>query len=165
MLKILENQTKRLAIILAVAGGAAVVLMLVQINLDVILSNTINKPIQGNLEVVSVYYMVMVVFLPAAFVELKDESIVVDLLFFLLPDKLQAALLVLGDLLTTTFFALLSYRSFLDFMHSFATSEVHMGSHFIMVWPAKGLLPLGFAAAGVFVLVRAANRLHQKKSK
>ncbi|NVK60933.1 MAG: TRAP transporter small permease, partial [Rhodobacteraceae bacterium] len=60
-------------LILIAAAGLA--LMMIQTVADVVADNFWNHPIPGNLEVISVYHMVLVVFLPLAFVEWQHENI------------------------------------------------------------------------------------------
>ena len=64
----------------AVLPGIALLLMMAQTVIDILMKNLMGAPIEGNLEIMSVYHMVAIVFLPLAIVELKHEHINVDLL-------------------------------------------------------------------------------------
>lgn len=146
---------------LAFAAGIFLVLMLLQIVLDVALKYVWNAPIQGNLEVVSFYYMVGVVFLPLALVELRHQHIHVDLFVRWLSPRWQKRIYAVGCLLTIVVFAILAYRTFLDALHALEIRTILMGSINVTIWPSRFLLPIGFlmalAAVGVHALRAARN--------
>ena len=68
------------------------VLMALHVSLDVGLRYLFGKSFTGTLEFVSFYYMVAVVFLPLAYVELQREHISVDVLVGRLPSIAQLTL-------------------------------------------------------------------------
>ncbi|MFN3208575.1 MAG: TRAP transporter small permease subunit [Roseovarius sp.] len=146
--------TRRLGIFLAVLATVSLFLMMLQTVIDVLASNLAGRPIPGNLEIISVYHMVLVVFLPLAFVELKHEPISVDLVYQMLPVRLQRWVLVAGYLVTATFFGFLLWQTGADALRSLEMNEMMMGAVFLTIWPAKLALPTGFASA---LLVVAAN--------
>lgn len=140
---------------LMLVGGAAVLLMMLNITLDVLLKNLLNTPIQGTIEVSSYYYMVAVVMLPMALVEYENEQICVDLLYSRLPSALQRGCLVLTFLATAVILSAMTWRTGLDAVRAFRVGEVVMGSREIIVWPARCLLPVGFGLTAVAALLRA----------
>lgn len=142
----IERWLHRLANALAFVAGIALVLMMVQTFVDVLSSNFLGRPITGNLEIVSVYHMVLVVFLPLAFVELKHENISVDLVMQLMPKVVVRISLVFGYLVCAGFFAILCYQTWHDALEALRSNEIMMGSIYITVWPAKFVLPIGFFA-------------------
>ncbi len=80
----------------AVCSGVAalsLLLMMMQTVVDIVLRSAFNRPIEGNLEVVSLYHMVAVVFLPLALVELKHEHISVDMFLAVLPQRISQLVL------------------------------------------------------------------------
>ena len=77
-------------------GGVGIFLMMANVTLDVFLKFVWNLPIQGTVEISSYYYMVSIVMLPMALVELDDEHVSVDLLFPHYPIWLQQTCLVLA---------------------------------------------------------------------
>ncbi|WP_328598907.1 TRAP transporter small permease subunit [Pseudooceanicola pacificus] len=147
--------TRRLAILLAVLASVSLFLMMLQTVIDVLASNLAGRPIPGNLEVISVYHMVLVVFLPLAFVEMKKEPIAVDLVYRMLPDIVKRWVLLCGYLVTATFFGFLAWKTGGDALRSFAMNEMMMGAVFLTIWPAKLALPVGFGAALLMVLANA----------
>lgn len=151
----IERSVRAVATALALVAGAAVVLMLLQTVADVALSNLAGRPIPGNLEIISLYHMVALVFLPLAFVEMRHEHIVVDLVVRLLPRAAQRVILVTSYSVSAAFFAVLSYQTLLDALASWQLGEITLGAIYITVWPAKFALPAGFLAILMMVLLHA----------
>jgi len=152
---IIDRALKWLAGILAAMGGVALMLMMIQTVADVVADQFFSRPIPGNLEVISVHHMVLVVFLPLAFVERRHEHIQVDLVYQLMPRAVQRIILVLGYLLSAGFFAILTWRTWGDALRSLAKNEMMMGNVYVIIWPAKFVLPIGFGAIGLMVLLHA----------
>lgn len=138
---------------LMVLGVIALMLMMIQTVADVVARNVFRKPIEGSLEIVSVYHMVAVVFLPLALVERRHEHITVDLLVQSLPHALRRVVTVFAYLVCAVFFAVLSYQTMIDALEAYRIGEILMSSIYITVWPAKFLLPVGFAAMFMQVLL------------
>ena len=151
----IDGAIKWLSYVLAAVGGVALVLMMVQTVADVVADQFFSRPIPGNLEVISVYHMVLVVFLPLAFIERRHEHIQVDLVYQLMPRALQRITLVLGYLLSAGFFGILTWRTWGDAMKALAKNEMLMGNVYVIIWPAKFVLPIGFGAIGLVVLLHA----------
>lgn len=136
----------RMSRVLMFIAGIGLLLMMVQTVADVIADNFFGKPIPGNLEVISVYHMVLVVFLPIAMVEWKHENIQVDLFYLMMPPWAQRISLVLGYLVCAIFFAILTRQTWIDAMISLRKNELMMAAVYLVIWPAKFILPIGFAA-------------------
>lgn len=151
----IERAVRGLAIGLAAFGGIAVLLMLLQTVADVAMSNFAGQPIPGNLEIISLYHMVVLVFLPLAFVEMRHEHISVDLVVRLLPRAAQRVILVGSYLVCAGFFGILFYQTLLDALASWRLGEITMGAIYVTIWPAKFALPAGFAAILLMVLLHA----------
>lgn len=151
----IERAIRGLAILLAALGGGTVLLMLLQTVADVAMANLAGQPIPGNLEIISLYHMVALVFLPLAFVEMRHEHISVDLVVRLLPRAAQRAILVGSYLVSAAFFAVLFYQTLLDALASWRLGEITMGAIYVTIWPAKFALPIGFFAILLMVLLHA----------
>ncbi len=155
MVKAIETGIRWLALVLAWVAGAALILMMVQTLVDIAMKNFAGAPIEGNLEIMSVYHMVAIVFLPLAIVELKHEHITVDLLVQLFSPGVRRVTNTLGYLVSTVFFGLLTYQTGLDALKAFRIDEILMTSILITIWPAKFSLPIGFAAVTLASLLHA----------
>jgi TRAP-type C4-dicarboxylate transport system permease small subunit len=150
-----ERAVRAVALALAFVAGAALLLMMLQTVVDVTMNNLFGGPIEGNLEIMSVYHMVALVFLPLAIVELKHEHITVDLLVRLFPKGLRRATDTIGYLVAAVFFGMLAWQTAIDAHESWAMGEILMTSILITIWPAKFSLPVGFAAVMLASLLHA----------
>ncbi len=138
---------------LAILGGVCVLLMMTQIVLDVALSYLFNIPIPGNLQIVSAYYMVGVVFLPLALVELRREHIAADFFVQMLPKRMQSYIYAGGCLVSAAFFGILAYQTLLDAIGATRSGEMMMGNIYVTIWPARWALPVGFFVILLAVLI------------
>jgi len=161
-MRTIERTIKGLVYFLTFLAAVSLLLMMIQTTTDVLLNNFINKPIEGNLEVISVYHMVIIVFLPLAFVELRHEHINSDLLVRVFSKKWQRISYVLGCLITMVFLGIMFWRSWVDALQSFEISEVIMGSIYVPVWPARFALPAGFLAFALAVFLNMLHALTKK---
>ena len=152
-----EKTVRGLAQVLAGLSCLTLLLMMLQTTVDVTSNNLLGRPIEGNAEIIAAYYMVMIVFLPLAFVELRHEHISADLLVRTFPPRARRLVYLLGGALSLAFFGVLTWQTAIDAWRSLQISEVMMGSIFIPVWPAKFALPLGFAAIFLAVIVNMAK--------
>ncbi len=155
----MEKALRRICHFLMLLGGAGVVLMMLNVTLDVVLKAVWNSPIQGTIELSSYYYMVAIVMLPMALVELDDEHVVVDLLFNHFPDWLQRIVLVIVCAATVAILAVMTWRTGQDAIRAWRVGEVVMGSREVIVWPSRIMLPIGFGlstvAAGLRMVMAA----------
>ena len=141
--------------ILLVLGTLTILFMAAHIITDVVGRLSVSRPFYGTTEIVSYYYMVAVVCLPLAYIELRDEHITVDVFYLLAPLWLKRAIFVFACLVTAGFFALFAYQSWLDSLRAMATRDVVMGHAFIEIWPSRFFMPLGFGLLVVAALLRA----------
>lgn len=155
MIRAVERALRFLATAFAFVAGVALLLMMVQTVVDVTMKNVFGAPIEGNLEIVSVYHMVALVFLPLAIVELKHEHIVVDLLVRLFPSGLRRTTDTIGYLVSAMFFGILAWQTGVDAIEAYQMGEILMTSILVTIWPAKFSLPLGFAAVMLACLLHA----------
>jgi TRAP-type C4-dicarboxylate transport system permease small subunit len=151
----LDRVTNVLARLLMGVAVVALFLMMVQVVVDVVMRNFFSRPIEGSLEIVSVYHMVAVVFLPLALVERRHEHITVDLLVDRLPAFARRIITVIGYIVCAVFFGLLTYQTSKNALDAYEIGEILMSSIYITVWPAKFLLPIGFFVMLLQVLLHA----------
>ena len=158
-MSIFRRAVESSARVLAFAAAICLFLMMAQIVTDVFLKFVFASPIEGNLEIVSFYYMVGVVFLPLAMVELRHEHISVDLFVLHLPQAVKTALFIATSLITAGFFAILTYQTFLDAVNATLVGEVMMGTDFVPIWPSRWALPAGFLCICLANLLHACRAL------
>lgn len=155
MLKFFIKTAWVIANTLGLIAGAAIFLMMIQTVADVAMKNFFGAPIEGNLEIVSVYHMVAIVFLPLALVELKHEHISVDLVVRVLPPWMRRVTDTFAYLVCTMFFTMLAWQTWVDAIKSYEIGEILMTSILITIWPAKFSLPIGFSAVALATLLHA----------
>lgn len=154
-MRLFETVVSRIALALMFVSGLSLLLMLGQTVTDVVMNNLFGAPIEGNLEIISGYHMVLVVFLPLAYVELKHEHISADLFFRLMPGGMQRVVYVFGAVVSMLFFGVLALQTFQDAVNAWRINEVIMGSIYVAIWPAKFALPVGFSAIVLVLLLNA----------
>lgn len=147
--------------ILLVFATIAILMMALHIVADVVGRLTAARPIYGTTEIVSFYYMVAVVCLPLAYIELRDEHITVDVFYLHMPLWLKRTVFVFACLVTAGFFALFAYQSWHDSLRAMATRDMVMGHAMIEIWPSRFFMPIGFALLVVAALLRAVKALVQ----
>tara|TARA_R100000935_G_scaffold58208_3_gene94402 strand:- start:517 stop:1017 length:501 start_codon:yes stop_codon:yes gene_type:complete len=128
------------------------VLMMAHITTDVAIRFFFDGRLIGTLEIVSYYYMVIIVFLSLGFVELRSEHIRVDLFASMMPHGVQLALYVFACGLGLIFFGMLGWQSAHDAISATGRAEEAMSNVTFYIWPARWALPIGFAATWLAIL-------------
>ncbi|WP_226627037.1 TRAP transporter small permease subunit [Alloyangia pacifica] len=131
---------------------AFMLLMMAHITTDVALRYFFDGRLIGTLEIVSYYYMVVIVFLSLGYVELRGEHIRVDLFAKMMPQGVQLALYLLACVLGLVFFGLLFWQSAQDALSATTRAEEAMSNFTFYIWPARWALPVGFAGIWLAVL-------------
>ncbi|MGD9806170.1 MAG: TRAP transporter small permease [Hyphomicrobiaceae bacterium] len=134
----------------AFVAGGALVLMMLHINLDVALRYLFSAPLANTIEIVSTYYIVAIVFLPLAMVELLNAHIVVEILSQHLPKRAAEILISIVGLASAVYFTAFTLRSWEDAVQKYSVGEMALGNSQITVWPTRFYLPIG---CGLLVLV------------
>ncbi len=138
-----------------IVGATAVALMMLHITVDVISKHVFNTPMPGTITVVSNYYMILVAFLPLAFTERRNGHIAVEVLVENFPDKAQRGLNVFAMILGAIIFGALAYRGWFEAerARNFGTFMIEQDTK-LYTWPARYLLPIGFALMTVTLTVK-----------
>ena len=160
-----RNPLERLSEILLSVTTIPVLAMMVHVTLDVALKYLINTPIQGTLEITAYYYMVSIVVLPMAFVELTRQSIAVDLFYQMMPQGMQVVVTAFVLLLSAIGYGGLAYIAWPDALESLAKKEIVMGTVNIYIWPPRFLLPGALALAALVCLYHLFRLLTDEKAR
>lgn len=160
----LDAAVRWLNIASAAIAGIVMVVMMVHITLDVGVRALFNGRIVGTLEVVSFYYMVALVFLALGFVERRNENIRVDLFVQLMPPRAQFVLYLFACILGLVFFGMLFWQSLNDAIGATRRGEDAMANFKFYIWPARWLLPLGFAGVFLAILVNMLTALAGRRA-
>lgn len=151
---LIDRLLKGFASALAVAAGAAMVLMMAHIVADVAMKYLLNDPIDGTTEVVAAYYMAATVFLPLAYVAVSGEHLDVTLFTQRLSGIPLKILTVLGLLATALYLGFICYHGVVEALRRTAEGEAWETSvKLLAVWPSRWFLPIGAGAMGLCVLV------------
>lgn len=153
---------------LAWIAGLTVLMMMFHVMIDVIGKYVFNAPLPSTAEVVASYYMIGCVFLPLAWVEASNGSIVVEVIYEKVPARAQKVMLVLADVVSSAYYAVLAWFSWDVAVHAYRINETIDGIWPITTWPAKFLLPFGFCLVVVILILRIAmgerGRIHTNPS-
>lgn len=142
---------------LAMAGSACVLLMMLHITLEVTLRYIFGIVLPGTLIFVANYYMLFVLFLPFALLELKNRHLAVDVLVVHLPPRLQHLLKILARVVTAAIMGAMTVAAWTQAMAKFRLGEtIDQGSSSIVVWPGYFALVAG---CGLMTLVAACRAL------
>ncbi|MEM5495643.1 TRAP transporter small permease [Hoeflea sp. AS16] len=139
---------------LAIVAALALLLMMLHVTADVIGKYVFNAPIPGTAEVVASYYMVAAVFLPLAWVEIREGSIIVELIYQMFGRRAKTLCLLIATALSALFYGGLAWLSFAPAVQAWRIGEIVEGAWRVVIWPTKFLLPLGLALACLVMVLR-----------
>ena len=97
-------------VLMWLAYGACVLMML-HVALDVLL-RSLKISLYGTTEIVSAYYMIIIAFLPWAWVTRYNQHIAADVFTELMPPRMRAWVAVFAHTLTIVFVALFTYQTY-----------------------------------------------------
>ena len=152
----LDRLADRVAQALALIGAIGVIALLLHVGIDVITRNLLGRPIPATNEIVSRYYMVLIAFLPLAWVERAGAMISVEVLEGMLPRAALRLSDALVAILATLVYAGIAWVTWGDAVKNWRTgSFVDVLGMTIPVWPTYFLPPAGFALAASITALRA----------
>jgi TRAP-type C4-dicarboxylate transport system permease small subunit len=152
----LDRAAERLARGVALIGALGVLALLVHVAADVATRNLFGRPIPATNEIVSRYYMVLIAFLPLAWVERERTMISVEVLDAVMSPAVRRVSDVATALLATVIYAAIAWVTWGDALANLRTgSFVDVLGREIPVWPTYYLPPAGFLLAGADTLLRA----------
>jgi len=141
-------------------ASIAIVLMMLHVVADVFGRILFAHPLEGTTEIVSRFYMVLVIFLPLAYVCHHEGHIIVELFTKGLSRRRMAKLEVFIGLLTLGFVAWFWWESLVEAYLSYDANEIaETAEGFITVWPSRFLLPLGLGLMWLYTVYRLVEDL------
>lgn len=149
----LDQKLRQFARLLGWFAGLGVVVMMAHVTADVLLRSTGVYQMGGVVEMVGHYYMVIIVFLPLALMELDNKTVTVDVLYERFGPQMRLACNILGLVASITFYAVFTYQTAIDAIRAFSVGSFSMGEAQLLIWPSKAVLPLGLALAAVSLTV------------
>lgn len=131
-------------------GLIACFLMMIHVSVDVTGRTVFNHPFAGTTEVVSAWYMVMVAYLPWAYLSLNNNHIVAGIFSRIGTPRFSFWVEIGVKLLTAGYLSVFAYQTFFRALQQMRAGEVwEAAGGFILVWPSRWLLPL---ASGLMIL-------------
>ncbi|PVH27258.1 hypothetical protein DDE20_18555 [Pararhodobacter oceanensis] len=134
----------------------ALLAMAFLVTADVAWDLAFGRPIANAIEIVSIYLMIAIVFLPMGFVELRHDHIGADIISRLLSPRVQSTLRVVVALVSFCFLLVIVYQTGVDAFEALAKNERIMGTSLFSIWPSRFSLPIGFS---IFALAILSNTL------
>lgn len=150
----MRSLIRRTSFWMMIVAGALMCLMMLHITLDVFLKYAFNQPFFGTVEIVSYYYMIGAVFLPLAYVQVRNQHISVDLLFERFPDWGKRAADAFALVCAIVLYGILAWQGWLDGLKALRIDEIVMGSATIYIWPARFFLPIAFSLVCLVSVLR-----------
>ena len=148
----------------AVVAAAAAVLMMLHVTVDVAWRGLANGAMIGTVEIVSYYYMVVLVMLAFGYVEMRREHIRVDLFVERMPAGAQLGFYLAACAMAAAYFWVLFYQSLLDAWNATARGETVMANYVFYIWPARWALPLGWAGILLAVMANALKAVRLRRA-
>jgi len=142
--------------ILALIGSIGTVAMMFHICLDVALRDFFRISLDTTPEVVARYYMVVVAFLPLAWLERRNGMISVELLEWALAPRARQISDVLVALFSALVYGVLAWTTARSAIQHFEVGTfVEFTDYKMPVWHSYFLPPLGFMLAAVICVLKA----------
>ncbi len=152
-------------------GATAMLMMMLQICMDAALRTLANSSFPGTLEIVSFYYMVSVVFLPLAYIQLHRGHVMIEL--FTTGLSSRATSVLDGVVYTFAAFAM-AYFALAAFNKAIAMTQLGefvLGVILVLTWPARwfvvagtGLMSIVYAMSAVEEFAHAFGRGNSRPS-
>ncbi|MGE0660844.1 MAG: TRAP transporter small permease [Reyranellaceae bacterium] len=136
-------------------GKVVLLITMLHVTADVVLRYVFNSPLAGTIEISSFYYMIAVVFLPLAAVELRNGHISVEIVAQYLSEASQRILIGFVCLLAAVYYGLLTWRMGAVAIEKWHVGETYASSLDIAIWPPRFLMPLGCGLLVVVLVVKA----------
>ena len=133
-------------------SGAAIVLMMLHVCVDVVGKYLLNAPAPGTITIVTEYYMPVLTFLPLAYVHRLRGHISVEVLTKTFPGRVQHHVHDCGLIFCTAVFALLTWTTFGEAMQKYRldTFMIEQGLR-VATWPGHFFPPLGYGLITLLV--------------
>jgi TRAP-type C4-dicarboxylate transport system permease small subunit len=136
-------------------GLLAGFLMMLHVTADVTGRTLFNRPLEGTTEIVAAYYMVMVAYLPWAWISRRDGHIVAGLFQHFGTPAFDFWLEIVVKIFTAICVAVFTYQTFLAALRQTQAGEVWIaGTMYLPVWPRRWLLPLAGGLMALYLVLR-----------
>lgn len=153
---VLARLTNRAMNLTAAIAALGALVMMAHICAEVVLRTFFDAPIPATVEIVSRYYMVILAFLPIAWLERRRGMVSVEVIEFLLTPRVIRGWDVAVALVSAVIYAGLAYTTWLLALKNYSSGTFVMALEVaVPVWQTYFLPPLGFGLAVLVTLARA----------
>lgn len=136
--------------ILAAIGAAAAALMMLHVVAEIICRNLVGVTLPATLEIVSLYYMPALIFLPLASVERSDGHIDVNFVQEGFPAPVRKLTVLFAYAVCGLIYGAMGWVGLQEALAKFEIREFLMGEVAVPLWPGRFFVPVGcFAIAGL----------------
>jgi TRAP-type C4-dicarboxylate transport system permease small subunit len=136
-------------------GLIAGFLMMMHVGADVTGRTFFNHPLQGTTEIVGGWYMVAIAFMPWAWIEVRNNHIVAGMFEQFGGPKFNFWLNVFVKISTLIFMGLFVWQTWVAALAQTRAGEVwEAAGDFILIWPARWVLPISGAFMGLYMALR-----------
>jgi TRAP-type C4-dicarboxylate transport system permease small subunit len=141
-------------------AGAALLLMMVHISVDVVANLVLKSPVPLTNASVTQYYMIAVAYLPLAAAEYRGAHISVDLVVNWLPRGLRRVLDHIVQFLAMVAYAALGLQAWQLALEKLGRNAFLMEQTTrVTTWPSYFIIPAGFWLVALLLAVRLACRM------
>ena len=158
MLQVFDRFLGAASNLLLALGAAIIALMAVHVIADVSCRYLLNQPLPGTIEIVSLYYMVAVIYLPLAYVQSRRQHIVVHQFTDWLPLRARLGIDAVVGVLATAVLVLLAWRGVIEAIRATEVGQQSIaGTHAIASWPPRWFVPLGLTVMALQCITQSAR--------
>ena len=137
---------------------AAVLGMVLLVVADVVMRGLFNSPIQGTLELMTYWFMVVISFLGMWLAQVKREHITVTMITDRLRGPAKMVFRVFSAILTVAFLAALGWYGLEAALINMARGE-YTGAFRVPIWPMRFLVPIGLGAYAITLIIHTIQDL------
>ena len=140
---------------LVAVAGISTMMMMLHVTTDIVTKFVFNYQIEGTIEFVASYNMVIIVFLPLAYVAAHEGHIIVELFTRALPDRTVSKLDGAMGIVTFLFMCMFTWLTAVEAIGRTVEGEVELtGDDVLIIWPSRWFLPIGGGVMAAYVLIR-----------
>jgi len=154
-MRAMERLADRVAQGLALIGAVGLMALLLHVAAEVLARNLFSRPIPATNQIVSHYYMVLIAFLPLAWVERQGAMISVELTEGFMSPRMKRLSDGVVAVLAVVIYAALAWVTWADAMKAWRVgSFVDVLGYRLPIWPTYFLPPAGFFLAAAVMALR-----------
>ncbi|MCD6074378.1 MAG: hypothetical protein K0Q70_1261 [Rhodospirillales bacterium] len=140
------------------------VLMMIHVSADVA-GRFFGKPFPGTNEVVAGYYMILLIFLPWAYVARNDNHICAEMFVRLIPRAAMVWVEICIKILTLFYISIFTWQTWLRAIQQMSRGEaLQIVTSYLPVWPSRFALPLAGGLMALYLVLRIISDIRDAAS-